>query len=259
MTVKPSELRKRLRAEFKEFIERPHRTKVHSKAAGDMLRDFFKQSRRGAADAWDLLDELPDKGPLTAAALKSVLRDQLVRLQSNRCCFCRRWLVNTAYARPIEHILPRSPFKQFSLHYWNLAIACTDCNSKKTNTVWGKINTGVRRYPTPESITDWFHPRFHDYDEHVRFLRLESNGLAVVVYVGLTVQGRALCEALLQHIAAKEMLIGNNPALNDCVNALNENGDRFNADVAHKLMEFQAELGASVVSKMASTPPLPSP
>ncbi|CAG9243850.1 HNH endonuclease [Paraburkholderia caribensis] len=241
-------MRERLRKELAEYLARPHRTKKYREDARATLSKFFRETRNGK-DGWVLLESL-DKAngdTVTGSELKAALRDQLVKIQSNRCCYCRRWLVNTAYARPIEHILPRAHFRKFSLHFWNLALACTDCNTLKSDKLWGTVNPKRRSYPQPNEINDWYHPRFHVYDQHIRFIRLESNGTTFVVFLGLTKQGRTLCKSLLRHIAAKEMLISNNATLSSCMATLDEYGDRFNTEKAEKLRDFQNELSASVV------------
>jgi 5-methylcytosine-specific restriction endonuclease McrA len=240
-------IRKRLRGELAEYLERPHRTQKYRDEARKLIREFFRATLK-SKDGWKLLEALDKKdGDLVSASeLKGALRDALVKLQSNRCCYCRRWLVNTAYARPIEHVLPRAYYKQFSLHFWNLAVACTDCNSEKSDDVWGSVDRKRRTYPRIGSIGDWYHPRFHEYDEHVRFVRLESNGTTVVVFRGITPQGRALCSSLLRHIAAKEMLIANNASLSSCLRSLNEYGDQFDEGKSKKLRDFQNALSDSV-------------
>ncbi|MCU0092563.1 hypothetical protein N8H72_21500 [Pseudomonas koreensis] len=242
-----SAVRTRLRNELAAYLARPHRTKKHQDRARSLVHALFQQSRKDKVDGWVLLEALPtDNGATTASQLKGALRDQLVKQQGNRCCYCRRWLVNTAYARPIEHILPRTSYPQFSLHFWNLAVACTDCNSVKSDAIWGRIDPRRLNYPLPNHINAWFHPRFHDYDQHIRYVRLESNETTVIVYQARTGQGKALCNSLLRHIAAKEMLIANNPTLSSFVASVNECGDRFDGAKAQKLREFQDELNASV-------------
>jgi len=243
-----SAVRKRLRDELAAYMDRPHRTKKHRPKARNLVHSLFQQSRKNKEDGWKLLEALADdkEAIATPSQLKGALRDQLVKQQENRCCYCRRWLVNTAYARPVEHILPRASYPQFSLHFWNLAVACTDCNALKSDKVWGRIDLNRLNYPLPHNIDDWFHPRFHDYDQHIRYVRLESNETTVIVYRPKSEQGKALCNSLLRHIAAKEMLIANNPTLSSFVASVNECGDRFDGAKAQKLREFQDELNASV-------------
>jgi uncharacterized protein (TIGR02646 family) len=113
------------------------------------------------------------RGKITRAAIKSAFRRRLLELQGGRCGYCRRWLVSSAYAKPIEHTLPRSHYPQFSVEFLNLAVACSDCNGDKTDHKWGAISRARRRYPRAREFTEAFHPRFHRYDDHVRYVRLE--------------------------------------------------------------------------------------
>lgn len=257
-------LRKRLHAELKAYMERPHRIALHQPAAKKELLEIFKKSRRGPFNGWDLLNAVGKSDPnakVNAAALKGALRDQLSPRQANRCCYCRRWMANNGYARHIEHVLPHSEFPQFSVHFWNLAIACPDCNSLKSDTIWGGISNKKKRYPLPSEITTWFHPRFHDYDHHVRFVRLESNGIAVVAFVGLTGAGRFLCDNLLRHIARMELLVASNSVLSGYTAALEDfqDGQGQAAPVkGEALRKFQAELTRSIVG-LATQSVLPPP
>lgn len=182
-----------------------------------LLRSLGKRSRkRPYTDAWYTLGAIKHETPngiITGAGIKSAFRHRLLERQDGRCCYCRRWLVNTAYAKPIEHILPRKHYPQFSMEYWNLAVACCDCNSAKTDDVWGSISQMRRRYPKPREFTDAFHPCFHRYDQHIRYVRLETNETTVTLFTGLTQQGQHLCRSLLHKSAAKETLVKNNPVL----------------------------------------------
>ncbi len=256
MSIDAKLARERLREERKKYLDNLHRTKKHRAAAHGVLKAFIKQVKKGH-DGWTLLESL-DKAngdTVTASELKAALRDQLVPLQGNRCCYCRRWLMNSAYARPIDHILPRSPYKRFSLHFLNLAIACVDCNSLKTNTIWGNIGKTRRAYPRYEEIVDWFHPRYHRYDEHIHYVRYDSNQITVVIFLGLTAQGRHLCKSLLSEVAATEMMLANNPAMNSYLTAFNGLGDNVNESKARHLREFQDEMNRSLVRMLGSKKP----
>lgn len=102
---------------------------------------------------------------------------------ANRCCYCRRWLFNSGYSKPIEHILPRESYEQYSFHFWNLSVACVDCNSLKTDNDWASpTKQGLEAYPAPNSFTEMFHPRFHRFDDHVRFIRVQTNDHSVTLW-----------------------------------------------------------------------------
>lgn len=209
--------RAEMHREIKLYLGLAHGTKKHVPRTLVLLRGLWTQAHsRPFFDVWPTLDAMVDVtalGTITGASIKSAFRRRLLELQGGRCCYCRRWLVSTAYAKPIEHILPRRHYPQFSIEFWNLAVACRDCNGAKTDDVWGSISTAWRRYPRSREFTDMFHPRFHRYDDHIRYVRVETNVSAVVLFTGLTTQGRHLCRSLLHRIAAKETLVVNNPIL----------------------------------------------
>jgi len=217
-------LRAEMRREVELYLCMAHGTKKHVTRTQVLLRNLWSQSRtRPYADVWPALDATCDvtpRGTINGAAIKSAFRRRLLELQGGRCCYCRRWLVGTAYAKPIEHVLPRRHYPQFSIEFWNLAVACTDCNSVKTDDVWGTIAMTRRRYPRAWEFTEAFHPRFHRYDDHVRYARLETNLSSVVLFTGMTIQGRHLCRSLLHRIAAKETLVKNNPDLAPAVDQI---------------------------------------
>lgn len=210
-----------MRREIELYMSVAHGTKKHVLRTQELLGHLWSRSRtRPYADVWPALDALCDvspRGTINGAAIKAAFRRRLLELQGGRCCYCRRWLVGTAYAKPIEHVLPRRHYPQFSVEFWNLAVACTDCNSIKTDDVWGTVSLSQRRYPRARDFTDAFHPRFHRYDDHVRYARLETTFSSVVLFTGVTVQGMHLCRSLLHRIAAKETLVKNNPELEPAV------------------------------------------
>ncbi|MDR6667085.1 hypothetical protein [Rhizobium sp. 1399] len=230
--------RAEMRSELDAYLRVSHATKKHVARTKELLEDLWKQARsRPFVDVWphlDALDDVSPKGTIKGAAIKSAFRHRILSRQDNRCCYCRRWLVNTAYAKPIEHVLPRGHYPQFSIEFWNMAVSCNDCNSAKTDKVWGSISKTSRRYPRAEEFTDSFHPRFHRYDDHVRFLRMETNSQTVTLFTGLTPQGRHLCRSLLHQVAAKETLIENNPVV---------------AEAMKEIRTFEAKAGSVILTR----------
>ncbi|NJJ56759.1 HNH endonuclease [Pseudomonas sp. B14(2022)] len=176
-------------------------------------RKFLHALRKGAK-AFDksIWGKLGDPAKADCAALKKRLRLALKSRQEPRCCYCKRWLLNHASAAPIEHVLSRDTYPQFALHPRNLAIACVDCNSVKGKADWGKFPGTPALYPTADVMT-FFHPRHHRYDEHIRFIRMETNRQEFVSYHGLTPQGQHLCTQLLSAVVGKRSLKRSYPAL----------------------------------------------
>lgn len=243
--------RAEMRYEFELYLGMAHGTKKHIPRTQTLLQNLWKYSRmRPYADVWPKLGAMTDitlSGTISGASIKSAFRRRLLKVQGGRCCYCRRWLVSTAYAKPIEHILPRHHYPQFAFEFWNLAVACSDCNGAKTDDVWGAISTTRRRYPRAQEFTEAFHPRFHRYDDHVRYVRVETNVRALVLFTGLTPQGRHLCRSLLHRTAAKETLVENNPELAIAMKQLSSFGAKAESLNLTQFEAFRAALDASVM------------
>ncbi|WP_082071291.1 HNH endonuclease [Pseudomonas tussilaginis] len=205
------------RKEVQNFLNSSYGVKKHIAKTTELLTLWAAKSLKERVDHWDTLSNFYHKvdgeSAITGSAIKSAFRDHLAPEQQFRCCYCRRLLLNHGTAKPIDHILPKETYPQFSLYYWNLAICCTDCNRKKGRTVWGALDSGVLHYPKPTDASNFYHPRFHIYDLHVRFFRIETNGLALSIYKGLTPQGEHLCSQLLSAVSAKEALHSTNEFL----------------------------------------------
>ena len=77
---------------------------------------------------------------------------------ANRCEYCQLHQDDSPLAvLHVEHIVPR--FHGGSDELDNLALACIDCNLHK-----GPNLTGID--PETDRITELFHPRRHQWDEH---------------------------------------------------------------------------------------------
>ncbi len=183
-----------------------------------LVRELISAAKKSDKAVWK---RLGDPGNAVSKGLKTLLRDQLKGRQEPRCCYCKRWLINNAHASPIEHVLPRDSYPQFAIRTRNLAIACNDCNAMKTNDDWGKSSGPHTRYPLPASMS-FFHPYYHRYDDHIRFLRMETNRQELISYQGLTPQGRHLCTALLSKVVGKQSLKRSYPQLTGWLRTLDE-------------------------------------
>lgn len=211
------------------------------------LRDLYARSRRGE-DVWDELSNYQKsrKSGVTGPLIKNAFRRFVGALQGNRCCYCRRWLLNIAHAKPIEHVLPRNSYPQFSLQFWNLAVACFDCNQLKKEAVWGSFLPDLPEYPCATAFTEFFHPRFHPYADHVSFERRETNHVSHVTYTGHTPQGEHLCSELLYIIAARENLYRNNPSLAEAVATLQDFQEQHPEGDLPALEAFRSSLNDSL-------------
>ncbi|VVP54401.1 hypothetical protein PS896_05584 [Pseudomonas fluorescens] len=192
-----------------------HNTKRHERLS--LLRELRQATKAHETDVWERLSDIKNT---RSKELKAMLRKSLKARQGPRCCYCKRWLLNSAHASPIEHILPRHYYPQFALRARNLAIACNDCNALKTDDDWGSFGPHLS-YPSPSAMI-FFHPRYHSYDEHVRYLRIETNRQELVTYQGLTPQGRHLCSELLSKVVGKQNLRRNYPQLTHWLQTIDE-------------------------------------
>lgn len=176
-------------------------------------------------------------------AIITDLRGHLAAQQGERCCYCRRRLDGIAYARPIEHILPQHIYGQYTFCYRNLAVACFDCNHTKRNHNWSTWPTARRQYIPERSCGGFFHARLHDYDAHIRYLHLETNGAYICVYTGLTPQGRKLCTDLLNKSAARTLSTSANSRFAAAMDKLRiQVGQMASAHDESRLMEFMEAL-----------------
>lgn len=190
-------------------------------------RAFYREWRKLAssrANPWSAIRDaeftVAGKKKYSGVKVISALRNHLASQQAERCCYCQRRLGGIAYARPIEHILPKDIYGQYTFTYRNLAVACFDCNHVKSNVNWSSWPQNRRRYLNEKSCNSFFHARLHDYDSHVRYLHLETNGASISVYVGLTPQGQHLCAQLLSKSSERTLAESANPRFSAAMDKL---------------------------------------
>lgn len=232
-----------------EFLAHPHSVKGlwgQARTAWTEERDLSETRRE---DRWAVLAKRTIPKARGAdrpfgAEIVFALRKHLANLQGSRCCYCRRWLQNVAHARPVEHVLSRDDYPQFSLHYWNLALACRDCNHVKTNKKWTSLPVTAAEYPI--NADDYFHPRIHIFDAHIRYVRVETNDASIAIYQGITEQGRQLCREHLKKISQVDALFRNNRQISSAIERLQAVGDVPNQEATTKLGEFVDALHTAI-------------
>lgn len=182
-------------------------------------RVLFRHWRRTALVNRKAWKEIRDaKFPIGGKKIEGVkvmgeLRDHLSDLQDWLCCYCRRPLQGTGWARQIDHVLPKDQFPRHTFCYRNLAVACYDCNHLKSNDEWSGWKAARRRYIPSRRCGKFFHPRYHDYDDHIDYLHIATNGAKLSVYFGKTEQGKKLCIDLLHGSAGRQLAISANSRL----------------------------------------------
>lgn len=238
-----------LDADRQRFLSQPHETKSLCADAKKLWITEQAHSASHRLDGWRVLTAHRTKFKSGkprdfGKEIISTLRQHLAKLQGNRCCYCRRWLQNVAHARPVEHVLSRKDYPQFSLHYHNLALACRDCNHEKRADNWSKLPHDAKDYPTV--VADYFHPRLHIFDSHIRYVRMETNDTAIAIYHGLTKQGRHLCREHLKTISQVDGLMSNNKRISKAVASLQAASDVRDHGKTKELDNFINELHAAV-------------
>jgi len=238
------------------YRDKCHAVKKHKPGTHKLLETFaalaqdeFNHRQAGNPQSQDdlwvkLYDHNKDKqSGVTGKLLRKHLREFLENEQGNKCCYCQRPLVNISHAKPIEHVLPRQPFVQHTFNFWNLAVACFDCNHAKSNKFW--VNQALAdeaEYPSPKDFVDSYHPRFHIYDEHVRFVRVQTNSVNISLYVGQTEQGKNLCKNLLKTISAKDILLCSNLVLKQSIDKLYDHMPSLDGEAAAAVEDFNRSL-----------------
>jgi hypothetical protein len=193
--------------EERAYLDVCHRTMRVRSDVELILADehfFDAASRPSAANVWKEIRDTVWKGTfgdITGASIMSALRDHLAELQGDDCCYCRQALLLGGYSRPLDHVLPASVYGRFSFHFWNLAVACERCNRIKKDKGFQPISRSKRHYPEHGSFVDYYHPRLHPFEQHVRFGEISTAEYRYIFYVGLTKQGKQLVNDVLRDAA----------------------------------------------------------
>lgn len=242
-----------LQVMLEDYLDQCHGDPVHVAATQaylkNMTRKALRQYRRRPirnikkeVDLWNELYEFScSKTPeISGKLIREQLRMLLEKEQNYQCCYCRRPLLN---AKQIEHVLPRSKCVQHTFNLFNLVISCIDCNRRKSNHIWSVKEgefTSEQQYPAPEAFDDLYHPRFHNYNEHIKFIRLQSNYHNISIYRGLTGQGKSLCANILTHLSKEEVFVNGNPDLKEYITTITQHAADMNTQADKAIRVFQA-------------------
>jgi 5-methylcytosine-specific restriction endonuclease McrA len=197
----------------------------------ELIRLYYR-SINDDVDVWGELRDLdiPKSDTVDRVEGKKImskLREFLAKKQNYRCCYCQRYLFNIAYARPIEHILPRRFFPRFSLILKNLSVACYDCNLKKSDSIWWGGIDPQGEYPEQSQLDLAFHCNNHQYNDHITWVSYATNDFSFNAYGALTTAGKKLYIDLLQDISKTDILLSRDDGLKASLESLkiiNESG-----------------------------------
>ncbi|WP_250255132.1 retron system putative HNH endonuclease [Chryseobacterium sp. Marseille-Q3244] len=113
--------------------------------------------------------------------LKSIIRQQLERLQGDNCAFCGLSLKSRV--TQIEHIAPKGKilYPQFMFEPKNLILACSLCNGFDKKHTFNTIKTVNAIYN--RCTFNIVHPYFDNPDDHLEYFLDPESNLAFIIQV----------------------------------------------------------------------------
>lgn len=167
------------------------------------------------------------------------LGEHLIKKQGSLCCYCRDRVFHGANSN-IEHVLPIKHYPMFAFEFNNLALACVTCNALKSDDDLYRIEELVGVYK--DNSFECFHPCLDDYEDHVDFLKLQTNRVYVRVFSYKSARGRVLCDELLKKVSLFNVKEQANPVVAEAVKKLGE----------HLSAKPGCESAASILKRLAA-------
>ncbi|MBI6190160.1 hypothetical protein JEP98_13465 [Providencia rettgeri] len=239
-----------MESQFDNFCNNLNFSKRKKSLIKDILIRLYNKSLTENKDVWEDLREeshakTDDSPRVEGTEIIKKLRRFLAEKQNERCCYCQRYMFNIAYSRPIEHILPRDTFPKFSLVMKNLAVACYDCNLRKTNSIWWDNIDQNSNYPDESQLQNAFHYNYHLYNEHISWLNYSTNNFSFSAYLALTPIGKKLYFDLLENISKTDILFSRNDEIRESI----ENIKQLNESISdnNKIKDFISELQQNLI------------
>jgi uncharacterized protein (TIGR02646 family) len=107
--------------------------------------------------------------------LRKAIRNYYKIEQKARCSYCRNPVSLTSVLNcHVEHIAPKSKYRDFIFEPKNLCVICADCNAiKREQETLGlepdTVKNGNRRtrYPRSSDAFKIVHPHFDNYEDHI--------------------------------------------------------------------------------------------
>ena len=114
------------------------------------------------------------------APFRSAVREHYRREQFGLCAYCRGSIsLVSALNAHVEHIAPKSKYREFIFEPKNLCVICADCSAiKQSQEVLeapDPVKRKVSRYPRSSSAFLIVHPHFDRWDDHI----LKAHGFYV--------------------------------------------------------------------------------
>jgi uncharacterized protein (TIGR02646 family) len=124
--------------------------------------------------------------------IKNKIKENLRASQDEQCCYCRR---NTdgefKMVLDIEHILPRSKFKNLMFSPLNLSVSCKRCNMNiKRDDISFVVDVNViKTSPFLSKNYKFIHPNLDSYFNHLKYYALTINNNKIIKYNSQTKKG----------------------------------------------------------------------
>lgn len=115
-----------------------------------------------------VFDQKMDWGCKELNDLRGRIKQFYLEGQDLHCCYCRRRnATRHGRAWDIEHIIAQALDSNFMFEPENLAIACIDCNSAKSDQV--VLVRPRRRFPRTSDAYSIVHPHYDTWEDHFMF------------------------------------------------------------------------------------------
>ena len=125
------------------------------------------------------------------ASTRNAVRDRA----GQQCEYCQREQADSPLIPlHIEHVIPRKHDGGDGIE--NLALACADCNFKKSSDLAGLD-------PDTGQLTPLFHPRQHPWSEHFGWIGIQIIGLTPIGRTTIRVLGLNSSERLRVRLATQ--------------------------------------------------------
>lgn len=116
--IKLKRIEKKVKSAYDNYGSAFCQKHVHTLSPSDMFSEEEKK----------LLEGMYDSDNKIVRTIREWIDNHNNRTYLNRCPYCTLNAANTT-----EHILPKSLYKEFSVHALNLIPCCAECNSKKND------------------------------------------------------------------------------------------------------------------------------
>ncbi len=154
-------------------------------------------------DIWSIKYALKESDPWSSSyieAVKNKIKLHFREKQRERCCYCFR---NThgefRFVLDIEHILPKSIFRNVIFDLENLAVSCKKCNMKIKKNRTDFVSDIVYLKTLSRIDKDHYfksenykiiHPNLDVFSEHIKYCNADIDGMRTVKYKYQSEKGR---------------------------------------------------------------------